>query len=165
MVKNILIFLLIVFIVAQFFRQEKNKSDQPVPNDIHTMVAIPAEADHVLKVACNDCHSNNTHYPWYAEIQPVTWWLNDHIKDGKRHMNFNEFKGYRPWRQYEKMEEIIELVKEDEMPLWSYSLIHRDANLDAKQKNTLINWAEDLRAKMRKTYPADSLIKPKRPTR
>jgi hypothetical protein len=100
-------------------------------------------------------------YPWYAQIQPAAWWLADHIKEGKKELNFSEFAGYRIRRQYKKLEEINELVKEGEMPLDSYLWIHNDAKLDEKQKLTLANWVTAIRDTMKATYPADSLVRKK----
>lgn len=112
-----------------------------------------------LKVACNDCHSNNTRYPWYAEIQPVAWWLNGHIVDGKRGLNFSEFTSYRIRKQFRRLDDIDELVKKNAMPLSSYNLIHTDAKLTERQKLTIYNWTATLRDTIKANYPADSLIK------
>lgn len=161
MLKKILLVLLVIFIVIQFFKPAKNISAQTSPNDITGMLAVPSDVQTILKKACNDCHSNNTKYPWYAKVQPVAWWLNDHIIDGKRHLNFSEFKTYPLRRQYEKLEETIDLVKKDEMPLWSYTVIHRDAVLNDDEKQKITSWAEAIRADMKATYPADSLAKKK----
>ena len=157
--KRILIGLLIIFVLIQFIRPEKNKSEGISPNDISTKYPVPDSVQAILKVACNDCHSNNTRYPWYAEIQPVAWWLNNHIIDGKRGLNFSEFKSYRIKKQFHRLDDINELVKKNEMPLSSYTLIHSDAKLTEQQKLTLAKWAEALKDSIKAHYPADSLLK------
>ena len=157
MLKKILLGLLIVFIVLQAFRPAKNVSGETT-KDISTQYAVPAEVKTILAKACNDCHSNTTKYPFYAEIEPVGWWLNNHIKDGKRHFNLNEFTGFRIARQYKKMEECIEQVKEGEMPLESYKLIHKEAILSETEKQTLYTWCEAVRDSIKARYPADSLV-------
>jgi hypothetical protein len=81
--KKLLIVLLVVFVVAQAFRPEKNNSND-TSKDISNSYVVPENVKTILAKACNDCHSNNTRYPWYAEIQPVAWWINDHVKDGKK---------------------------------------------------------------------------------
>ncbi|MFM8485102.1 MAG: heme-binding domain-containing protein, partial [Bacteroidota bacterium] len=91
--------------------------------------AVPENVMAVLKPACYDCHSNQTRYPWYAGIQPVAWWLAEHVNDGKRHLNFDEFTTRKIAVQNHKLEEIIEMVKEEEMPLGSYTWTHADARL------------------------------------
>lgn len=156
-VKKILIGLLVIFVIAQAFRPAKNNSGDKT-KDISVSYVIPEDVKAILAKACNDCHSNNTRYPWYAEVQPAAWWLSDHIKDGKRHLNFNEFDGYRIARQYKKLEECIEQVKEGDMPLSSYTIIHKDAILTDAEKQTLFNWCEVIRDSIKARYPADSLV-------
>lgn len=158
---TILIILLIAFIIIQFFKPSKNQGEEIAANQITVVQNVPADVQQILKVSCNDCHSNTTHYPWYSKIQPVAWFLNDHIIEGKKELNFSVFATYPTFRQYKKFEEIQKQVKEDEMPLYSYTLPHRDAVLSADQKTTLINWAANSMKDMEAKYPADSLVKPK----
>ena len=157
--KRILILLLIIFIGIQFIRPTKNKSGKISANDISTKYPVPDSVQAILKVACNDCHSNNTRYPWYAEIQPVAWWLNGHIVDGKRGLNFSEFTSYRIRKQFRRLDDIDELVKKNAMPLSSYNLIHTYAKLTERQKLTIYNWTATLKDTIKANYPADSLIK------
>lgn len=157
--KRILIALLIIFILIQFIRPAKNKSEGISANDISTKYTIPDSVQAILKVACYDCHSNNTRYPWYAEIQPVAWWLNNHIKDGKRELNFSEFTSYRIKKQFQRSDDINKLVKKNEMPLSSYTLIHTDAKLTDQQKLAIVAWATSIRASIKAHYPPDSLVK------
>ena len=123
---------------------------------------VPAQVRQILKTSCYDCHSNNTVYPWYAAIQPVSLLLADHIKDGKAELNFSEFGTYSLRRQYRKLEEIGEQVKEGEMPLTSYSIIHTNAKLSLDQQLVLSNWTVALRDSFRTGFPADSLERKKR---
>lgn len=159
--KGLFYLLLLGFVIIQFFRPAKNKSEGTSKNDISTLYTVPLDVQNILKTSCNDCHSNNTVYPWYAEIQPVSWWLNSHIEDGKKDLNFSEFATYRIRRQYKKLEEINELVKENEMPLDSYLWIHKDAKLSDQQKLTVANWVEAVRDSIRAKYPPDSLVRKK----
>lgn len=153
--------LIILFIVIQFFHPLKNSSTAQSPHDISVAYAEPENVRTILNKACNDCHSNNTRYPWYNNVQPVAWWLASHIEDGKRSLNFNEFSTYRTARQYHRMQDIIDEVKEGDMPLGSYTLIHTDARLTPAEKTTLIDWATSVRTTMKAKYPADSLVRKK----
>jgi hypothetical protein len=153
--------LLLAFIVIQFFRPVKNKAAGISTNDISTIYPVPENVQAVLKTSCYDCHSNNTVYPWYAEIQPVAWWLSNHVKDGKKDLNFSEFASYSIRRQYRKLEEINDLVKKGEMPLDEYLWIHKYAKLSEQQKLTIANWVVALRDTIKATYPADSLVRKK----
>ena len=159
--KRIFQILLLAFIIIQFIRPAKNKAEGISQNDISKIYPVPENVQTILKTSCYDCHSNNTVYPWYAQIQPVAWWLNNHIQDGKKDLNFSEFASYRIRRQYKKLEEINELVKKDEMPLDSYLWLHKNAKLDDQQKLTLANWVTTIRDTIKANYPADSLNRKK----
>lgn len=151
--------LLLAFIVIQFIRPTKNKAESVSNNDFSKLYPVPEDVQSILKTSCYDCHSNNTVYPWYAEVQPVAWWLNDHIVDGKKHLNFSEFAGYSLRKQYHKLEETEEMVKKGEMPLNSYLWIHKNAKLSDGQKVTIYNWVNAVMDTMKAKYPIDSLIK------
>jgi len=160
-IKIILIVLAIVFIVIQFFRPEKNSEIEIPENEIAATFSVPQNVHQILKVSCYDCHSNTTIYPWYWNIQPIAWFLSNHFNEGKRHLNFSIFSTYPAFSQYKKFKEITEQVKRDEMPLTSYTLIHRDAVLNDNQKMEIENWATAAMHEMEKKYPADSLKRPK----
>jgi len=155
------IFLLAALIVIQFFRPKKNKQEGEAVNHISKAYTIPAAATTILEKACYDCHSNNTRYPWYANIQPVAWWLDEHVRDGKKELNFSEFAAYNQRRQYKKMEEVIDEVKEGKMPLNSYTWTHKDAKLTAEEKTTLTGWAQSVMDTLKARYPIDSLVRKK----
>ncbi|MEP7237345.1 MAG: heme-binding domain-containing protein [Ferruginibacter sp.] len=153
--------LLLIFIIIQFIRPAKNKSEGISNTDISKIYPVPGDVQTILKTSCYDCHSNNTIYPWYAKIQPVAWWLNNHIQDGKKDLNFSEFANYRIRRQYVKLQQINDLVKKDEMPLDSYLWIHKYAKLSEQQKLTIANWVVAVRDTIKENYPADSLVSKK----
>ena len=159
MKKKIAYTLLAALVIIQFFRPAKNinAAESATANDISKVFAVPENVQSILKTSCYDCHSNNTYYPWYNNIQPVAWWLNHHVEEGRGELNFNEFATYTARRQYKKMEEVIDQVKEDEMPLSSYSIIHKDAKLNPDQKLALSSWADAARKDMESKYPPDSL--------
>ena len=153
--------LLILFIAIQFYRPARNKATGPFANAIENKYPMPEEVKNILKASCNDCHSNNTVYPWYAEIQPVRWWLDGHITDGKRGLNFDEYLSYPIRKQYKRMADLNELVKKDEMPIKSYLWIHKYAKLNDQQKLSLANWANAIRDSIKSNYPPDSLVRKK----
>jgi len=161
--KKILLIIVAILIAIQFIRPSKNQSNDALTSNISNVYPVPQDVSMILKKACNDCHSNNTVYPWYSQVQPVGWWLNNHIEEGKGELNFNEFAAYRIGRQYKKMEEVIDQVKKGEMPLSSYTLIHTNAKLTEEEKQKLINWAQDIRNTIKAKYPADSLTIKRKP--
>jgi hypothetical protein len=161
MLKKILLFLLAALVIIQFIHPKKNESEGDQPHAITKAYAIPSDVNAILVKACNDCHTNNTAYPWYSKIQPVDWWLDKHVKDGKRHLNLDEYTHRSLRYQYHKMEEVAEQVKDGEMPLESYTWMHKDAKLTEAEKNILIAWADGIREQMKAKYPMDSLVRKK----
>lgn len=155
--RRILLVVIVLFIALQFVRPTKNTATDE-PNHISTQYPLPSDVQTVLKAACTDCHSNNTRYPWYAEIQPIGWLLDGHVRDGKRSLNLSEFTTYRARRQFHKLEEIGDMVYENKMPLSEYIMLHPEAKLTEEQKRVLIDWTEALRDSMKARYPADSLM-------
>jgi len=163
MLKKILIGLGILLLIIQFIRPDKNDSND-LTNDISTKYQVSSEVNHLLQVSCNDCHSNKTEYPWYANVQPVAWWLNNHVVDGKKHLNFSEFTKKPLFVQNHKFDEIMEMVGDKEMPLPSYTNLglHSEANLTDDQRKMIVDWAKTQMDYLKKTYPSDSLVFPKR---
>lgn len=149
--------LVVALIVIQFIRPAKNVSTTEVAQSVTQAFRVPDTVQTILRRSCYDCHSNNTVYPWYAEVQPVGWWLNSHIQNGKRHVNYDEYATYRPIRQFIRFKDLIEQIRTDEMPLPSYLLIHRDAKLSSREKELLIRWSTAMMDSMRTKYPPDSL--------
>lgn len=159
-IKILVIILAIVFIAIQFIRPEKNSGEEIAANQISAKHSVPQNVQQILKVSCYDCHGNTTRYPWYWSVQPGAWILSNHFNDGKREVNFSIFSTYPAYRRYKKFKEIGEQVKEGEMPLASYTLIHRNAILNPDQKLILENWVAASMQEMEKKYPTDSLKKP-----
>ncbi|HUH74123.1 MAG TPA: heme-binding domain-containing protein [Chitinophagales bacterium] len=118
--RKILTVLLIVFIAIQFIRPAKNTHAVIESKKVTSLFETPRNVNNLLEVSCKDCHSNNTAYPWYNKIQPVMWFLTRHVNEGKKHLNFDEYGDYNVSRQYHKMEEIVEVLNEDEMPYILY---------------------------------------------
>jgi Haem-binding domain len=160
-IKTVGLAVLAGLIIIQLIRPERNLSND-TSHDISVLYKVPDTVKAILKTSCNDCHSNLTEYPWYANIQPVGWWLTHHVNEGKEELNFNNFASYRIGRQYFKLEKLAHEVHEGEMPLSSYTLIHRHAALSEGQKKILTDWANAIHDSIKAAYPADSLKRPSR---
>lgn len=128
------------FVGIQFIPTTRNQSVLILQTDFNNTFEVPYNIQNILKKSCYDCHSNNTNYPWYHKIQPASWLLENHIKEGKKGLNFSEFGAYSKRRQKSKLKSIINQIKDDEMPLYSYTLIHSDAKLSEGNKKDLIDW-------------------------
>ena len=128
-VKIIAIVLLVAFVGIQFMPTTRNQSDSVPSTDFMLVNNVPENIQKKLQVSCYDCHSNNTQYPWYNQVQPVAWFLEDHIKEGKAELNFNEWDSLSNRRKKSKLRSIIKQIESDEMPLNSYTLIHKEAKI------------------------------------
>lgn len=143
--KVIFIVILIGLIVIQFFPVDKNIDDTTeAGSEFIAMYEVSPEIQKTLKASCFDCHSNNTEYLWYHKIQPVTWYIQDHVNEGKEEFNFDEFKKYSAKKRKHMLEESAEQIEEGEMPLTSYTLIHQNAKLDDVEQQQLAAFFKDL---------------------
>jgi len=138
--KKIILGLAVILIGMQFFQPLRNQSDEVTASHIERVYAVPQNVKAILTQSCYDCHSNNTRYPWYSRIQPGAWYMARHIKKGKEELNFSTFGGYSARKQRNKFRAMAGQVKDGEMPLSSYTLIHRNAVLSQDDKQVLINW-------------------------
>lgn len=139
LLKKVILFLLIAFVGIQFMPTTRNQSNEVLEIDFFKTFDAPNNVQQLLKNSCYDCHSNNTNYPWYHKIQPVSWLLEKHIKEGKKELNFSEFGEYSKRRQKSKLNSIKSQIEKSEMPLSSYTLIHRDAKLSENDKKLIYN--------------------------
>lgn len=145
MIKKLLVALLALFIIIQFFRPERNVSEAAITdNDISNAVAISGDVHEVIRKKCYDCHSNNTNYPWYVNIQPVGWWMAGHVNEGKEELNFSEFKTYDKEKADHKLEEIYEEIAEGHMPITSYTFTHREARVTPEELEKISGWLRSL---------------------
>jgi hypothetical protein len=146
--KIIGIILLVALVVLQFFPTERNISTTVPETDFMLVNDVPDQIKNKLQVSCYDCHSNNTAYPWYNKVQPVAWFLEDHVKEGKAELNFNEWDSLSNRRKASKLKSMISQIENDEMPLASYTIIHRNAVLSDSEKQDIINFLTELKNKL-----------------
>lgn len=146
-VKIVLLILLVVFVGIQFIPTKRNESSYMSNSDFMSVYKVPTKIASKIKVSCYDCHSNNTNYPWYNKIQPIAWYLEDHINEGKEELNFSDWKNYSNRRKKSKLKSINSQIKEEEMPLLSYKIFHRDAKFSEEDKKIVINWVDSLISK------------------
>lgn len=145
MKKKIVIGLVAIVVVMQFFRIDKENPTYDSNNDFIVIMNPSDQVNNILKNSCYDCHSFETKYPWYTNVAPVSWWVKDHINEGRDELNFSAWGTYSDKRKDHKLEEVIELVDEGEMPLTSYTLAHSEASLSAEQQEALISWVKAVR--------------------
>lgn len=137
--------ILAFLLLSQFIRREKNVSEADFSTtDFIALEQPPAEVAKILENACYDCHSNNSAYPWYAEVAPVSWWIQMHINGGKQHLNFNEWGTYPAKKAAHKLEECAEVIGDNYMPMKAYIKLHSEAKLSAEQREMLVNYFNNL---------------------
>ena len=149
MKRKIGIGIIVILVIIQFIRPSKNEGETGGNASIINVVQVPEEIQKILKTSCYDCHSNSTVYPWYDNIQPVGWWMANHIKEAKSKLNFDEFYYYMPDKAKKKLHGIVKEVEENEMPLKSYLLIHTNSRLSDDQKQKVIAWAKGAQSKIK----------------
>ncbi len=146
-IKKVFLILLVALVVAQFFGPQKNEGTLASVDAFLAETNPPEDVKLILKESCYDCHSDVTRYPWYNNITPVNYWLAAHVKDGKKHFNFSDWVGNSVKRKDHKLEELIEMVEEKEMPLPSYTWTHTEAKLTNAQIKSVVDWAKLVRIK------------------
>jgi hypothetical protein len=146
---KIILGLAVVAVGIQFIPVDR--SNPPVAQA--ALVPPSEEVGAILRTACYDCHSNETAWPWYSSVAPASWLLADHVSEGRRELNFSTWAEQQPRRMDHKLEELVEKVRDGEMPLKSYTLMHPQARLTDEQRQVLIAWARDARAQL--DVPAD----------
>lgn len=144
--KKVIIGILVVLVLIQFIRPEKNDSNIVI-NDISTIMQVPIEVKEIIKTSCADCHSNFTKYPWYFEIAPVSWYLAQHVNKGKENLNFSEWSTYNKNQKNHILKDLNKELKEHKMPLKSYLLGHKDAELTEDQYRILLDWVKTIPSK------------------
>jgi hypothetical protein len=145
-VYKILLGLLVLLVLIQFIRIDTTNPPVEPAKDFITLKNPPLPVAHTLKASCYDCHSNETTYPWYTNVAPVSWFIKDHIDEGRRKLNFSEYGDLPAKRAKHKLDESYEMVAEGEMPMTSYTLLHRDAALSDAQKQELLAWLKSIGA-------------------
>ena len=136
---------LILFLLMQLYQPARNIGfEQDITVNFTKVYNVPKNVEAILRTSCYDCHSNNTNYPWYSYIQPARLFMENHIREGKEDLNFSEFGKYSKRKQGSKLKAIAKQIKSNEMPLASYTLIHRNAILSNNQKAAVINWINTL---------------------
>ncbi len=117
-----------------------NKQEVVSSSDIRHVYDIPENVINILENSCYDCHSNNTNYPWYSQVQPIRLIMDHHVEEGKEELNFSEFANYSERRKRNKLRSVTGQVEDGAMPLPSYTYFHWEAKLSEKEMQDLINW-------------------------
>ena len=152
-IKKILFIGLIIFLLMQLYQPARNESfEQDITANFTKVYNVPKNVEAIVRTSCYDCHSNNTNYPWYSNIQPVRFFMEHHIKEAKEDLNFDEWGKYSKRKQENKLDRIVKQIKSDEMPLASYTLIHKNARLTTVQKEEIMDWLSKIKDSISSQY-------------
>ena len=116
------------------------RTNPRVESDVQTSPELKA----IFRRACYDCHSNETVWPWYSHIAPISLLVANDVKEGRRELNFSGWDQYNEQRKARKLKEIVEQIEENKMPQWYYILMHPDAKLSQSDKEIILKWAKQL---------------------
>ena len=133
-----------VFVILQFIPNTYPEVIKSNEYDLIQTGMVPDEIGQILRTSCYDCHSNETKYPWYAYIAPVSWLVVRDVKQGRSDLNFSEWDNLKSRDKIKLLDEIAEEVDEGNMPMPIYTITRRDASLDDNQKQVLVKWTEDM---------------------
>ena len=145
-IKPIALAALAALIIIQFFQIEKTNPESNSTQDIFVKHAADDALVSNINEACYDCHSNHSEFPWYTYVQPVGWWINGHIKNARKHLNFSEFVGFDDKKAKHKLDECIEYVEEGKMPLASFKLTHPEARITDTERATMVAWFKEMQS-------------------
>lgn len=146
--KIFIIVLVVAFITIQFIRPDFTNPPIVTGQTLEENVQVPENVKAILKTSCHDCHTNTTVYPWYSQIQPSAWFLKGHIDEGRKELNFSDWKTYDAKKQRRKLAEVCEEIQAKMMPLPSYLWIHWGAKLSDEQVKIICDWTEAERGKI-----------------
>lgn len=149
--KITVILLFVAFLAVQFYRPAKTNPPIVEAETLEATTWVPEAVERILRRSCNDCHTNNSNYPWYSHVAPMSWGVIDHINEGRQELNLSTWATYDTRRKKHKLEEICEMVTSGEMPHYQYLWIHRDARLSDEDKKILCDWTEIEKAKLSQT--------------
>ena len=141
--KKVVLGILVGFVLIQFIRPEKNISND-LTNNYSNKLNAPEKVKSIIENSCVDCHSNYTKYPWYSEIAPVSWYLAQNVNNAKEHLNFSEWTAYNTNQKKHILKDLKEVLQSHEMPLKSYLILHKEAELTNEQYLTFQNWVKTI---------------------
>ena len=146
--KGFLIILVVILIGIQFVRPALTNPPVDESQTINSQMQMTPEVASILDRSCRDCHSNKTVWPWYTKVAPVSWWLSNHVNDGRRSLNMSEWGKLPNDRQERKLRQICDEVQDSVMPLSSYLPMHPKAKLSEQDKKTLCDWTDKERERL-----------------
>lgn len=145
MAKKVFYIFLVIVAIIQLFQPDRNHSSENLQSELSNKYKLPDSIENLLSTVCYDCHSNNTDYPFLINIQPIGWYMQSKVNEGKKHLNFSEFGNYSTTEALDKLNEINEVMQKNEMPLHAYRWYNKEANLTDEQRQNITAWTLQLK--------------------
>ena len=146
--KIITIVAVVLIVGIQFVRPARTNPAVDESQTIFARTQITPEVSAILNRSCDDCHSNKTVWPWYTNVAPVSWWLSNHVNEGRHNLNYSEWGRLDHDRQDRKLRQICDEIQDGAMPLSSYLPMHPHARLSDEDKKTLCDWTDAERKRL-----------------
>ena len=148
LMKWLVVVIAIVFIAVQFKRPARTNPpvDQSLTIGAHTQMT--PQVEQILDRSCRDCHSNQTAWPWYTNVAPVSWFIVDHVDHGRHDLNFSEWGKYDQRRRARRLQQMCDFARDGSMPLSSYTPLHAGSKPSAADITALCAWTESERARL-----------------
>ena len=147
-IKRLLILIVVLLVVIQFVPVKAPSNNINTSNDLVSVEKLDGDVSVILKSSCYDCHSSQTHYPWYSYMAPVSWLVANDVKEGRAKLNFSDWGLNNKRRKIRQLEDIKEQVQQGEMPMGIYTVIHKKAKLTESQKQLLLKWTDGMANKV-----------------
>lgn len=138
--KKILLYGIFIFLSFQLIQIDKENPSVDKKIDYNRVTYASPEIQKILKKACYDCHSNEVNYPWYSSIAPISWFIKEHVNQGKEYVNFSEYGKYNRYQKEHINSSLYRVIENKTMPLNSYLWMHKEANLSEEDYILLLNW-------------------------
>ncbi len=145
---KVLVSILVVFILIQLIRVDYENPAVEPSEDFLQIYKTPPEMKSLIQNSCYDCHSNETEYPGYAQVAPISWWIKNHVDEGRKHLNFSEFGKYNAYQKEHSLAEATDQVKKNKMPMGSYTWLHEEAKLSQEEKQQLADYFIKIRTEI-----------------
>ena len=148
--KWLVIVVAVALVLIQFKRPARANPPVNEAQTIYAQTQMTPQISGVLDRSCRDCHSNKTVWPWYTNVAPISWFIADHVDEGRRHLNLSEWTSYDKNRQGKKLQQMCDEVTDGAMPLSTYTPLHSGSKLSPDDVKTLCAWTEGERARLAK---------------
>jgi hypothetical protein len=142
-IKLLAIVIIALVVLIQLYKPERYFTEEITSDHITKQLPVPSNVESILKRSCYDCHSNQTKWPWYSAVAPVSWFVISDVSRGRGKMNFSEWGKYSKNKQGIKLDNICDEITEGKMPLKQYLYIHKDAVLSQEEKDILCKWSKE----------------------